>query len=267
MTTMTSLSQDKRVSPRESPCLFIGVLGRVDNRGHLVSPTLRIPASNIFARSVDYRQLPDTLGTSILTHTRVVLDSDFSGWLDWQSSWFNSDSTQHFTFLNWPYSDLTQVPNLLTWLISDSTHLSQSWVVMRIKSELNQSWPTTHHILPSWAKSCWPWGVGGRMWLDWFFPCNTKDWRKMLAFSRHRRISNSTLTQAVSTWLNSDSNDDQRDTTRLDAYPGFSRPTHLWLGSFKSESNQTWLTTQHNPAQRSWEVLKEVRKNSKVCSF
>ena len=33
----------------------------------------------MLARSADYRQLPDTLVTSILVHTRVVLDSDFSG--------------------------------------------------------------------------------------------------------------------------------------------------------------------------------------------
>ena len=37
-------------------------------------------------------------------------------WLMWQSRWLNSDSTQHFTFLDWLNTDSTQIPNLLTWL-------------------------------------------------------------------------------------------------------------------------------------------------------
>ena len=48
-------------------------------------------------------------------------------WLIWQSRWLNSDSTQHFTFLDWLNSDSTQITNFLTWLNFDSAHLSQSW--------------------------------------------------------------------------------------------------------------------------------------------
>ena len=74
--------------------------------------------------------------------SRVVLDSDFSGWPDSpdsdllrQSRRFNSESTQHVTFLDWLNSDSIQIQNFLTWL-------------------------TTHYILPNFWPKAIDWGRG-----------------------------------------------------------------------------------------------------------
>ena len=64
-------------------------------------------------------------------------------WLMRQSRWLDSDSTQHFTFLDWLNSDSTKIPNLVTWLNSDSTHLSQNWVKP-------DSWLITFYLI--WPK-------------------------------------------------------------------------------------------------------------------
>ena len=136
--------------------------------------------------------------TQILRLTRL--------WLIWQSRWLNSDSTKHLTFLDWLNSDSTQITNFQTWL--------NIWL-NSFESELSQICLTTHHILANLAESCWPGGGGGgrpNVVVGLFFPCKTTDKCKILTFL-FRKISASTLTQAVSSWLNTDSNDDQRDST------------------------------------------------------
>ena len=140
---------------------------------------------------------PGLCSTQIFRLTRL--------WLIWQSRWLNSDSTQHFTFLDWLNSDSTQFTNFLTWLNSDSTHLSQSWV--KADSRL-----IAFYLI--WPKVVDRGGGGVRpnVVVDWFFHCKTTDKCTILTFL-FRNISASTLTQAVSSWLNSDSNDDQRDST------------------------------------------------------
>ena len=161
-------------------------------------------------------------------------------WLIWQSRWLNSDSTQIPNLLTWLNSDSIENPNLLTWLNSDSTHLSQTWV----KSD---SRLITFYLICE--KSCWPGGGRSNVAVDWFFLCKVTDNCKILTFSP-RKIIDSTLTQAVSSWLNSDSNDDQRDSTltRLISLISTADSTLIRLIWVRVQSNLThdsWV--EHNP--------------------
>ena len=107
-------------------------------------------------------------------------------------------------FANLTQPRLNSNPNLRTWLNSDSTHLSQSWV----KSD---SRLITFSLI--WEKVVDTGGGGGvrsNVAVGWFVLCKFTDNCKILTFSL-LKISDSTFTHAVSSWLNSDSNDDQRD--------------------------------------------------------
>ena len=127
------------------------------------------------------------------------------------------------------------------------TNLTQLWL-NSFESELSQIWLTTHQILPNLGKKCWPgvWGGGvrsnvaagsfsvklqiiARSWRFLFEKSVTQPWLKQYPVD-------STLTQmtisVIRLWL--------------DSYPGFSRPTRLWLDSFDSESSQIWLTTHES---------------------
>ena len=192
----------------------------------------------------------------------------------WQFWWFNSDSTQHLTFLDWLNSDSTQIPNLISWLNSDSTHLSQSWV----KSD---SRLITYYLM-------WPIfvdrGGGGERSnavVGWFLPWNTTNKCKNITLSLQRNnddddwgfrarrlqrsfyahnyilISNNIKTRKKNSWgrprpllqrnkwLNFDSTLTQMaiSVIRLwrDSCHWFSR-----LNSFESESNQIWLTSHES---------------------
>ena len=125
-------------------------------------------------------------------------------WLIWQSRWLNSDSTQIPNLLTSLNSASTQNLNLLTWLYSDSTHLSQSWV--NSDSRLITFYLIWEKVVDRGE------GVRSNVAVGWFFLCKVTDNCKILTFSL-RKISDSTLTQTVSSWLNSDSNDNQRDST------------------------------------------------------
>ena len=153
-------------------------------------------------------------------------------WLIWQSRWLNSDSTQIPNLLTWLNSDSTQNPNLLTWLNSDSTHLSQSWV--KAASRLIR-----FYLI--W-QSCWP-GGGVRSNVAVGL-CKVTDKCKISTFF-FKRISDSTLTQAVSSWLNPDSNDEQRDSTL----------TRLISLIFTADSTLTrliWVRVESNLTHDSW---------------
>ena len=153
-----------------------------------------------------------------------MVDSDFSGRIDSDSCDKPGDSalTQlNVFFLDWHNSESIQIPKLITWLNSDPTHFSQ----------LSQLWLAAHRILPNVIKSCWPGGGGGvrlNVAVGWLFPCNATNKCKIITFSP-QNISDLSLTQAVSSWLNSYSND---------TISGI----RLWLDSFESESNQIKLT-------------------------
>ena len=143
-------------------------------------------------------------------------------WLIWQSRWLNSDSTQS--------------PNLLTWLNSDSTHLSQSWV--KSDSRLIIFYLIWEKVVDRGG------GVRSNVAVGWFFLCNVTDNCKILTFSL-QKISDSTLTQAVSSWLNSDSNDNQRDSTL----------TRLISWIFTADSTLTrliWVRVESNLTHDSW---------------
>ena len=166
-------------------------------------------------------------------------------WLIWQSRWLNSDSTQIPTLLTWLNSDSTQNPNL--------TNLTQFWL-NSFESELSQIWLTTHHILPDLGKSCWRGGGGAVecscMYIGWFFLCKVADNCKILTFSPRKKNFDLTLTQAVSSWLNSDSNDDQRDSTltRLISllFTADSTLTRLiWVRVESNLTDDSWV--EHNP--------------------
>ena len=125
------------------------------------------------------------------------------------------------------------------------TNLTQLWL-NSFESELSQVWLTSPHILPNLGKSCWPGGGGVRsnVAVGWFFLCKVADNCKILTFSL-RKISDSTLTQAVSSWLNSDSNDDQRDSTL----------TRLISWIFTADSTLTrliWVRVESNLTHDSW---------------
>ena len=130
-----------------------------------------------------------------------------------------------------------------------STHLSQ------IDSNL-----TAHHSLPNLAKCwCWSWGGGGGGRSNaavclFFFPCNVTDKCKICTFPFQKKINDSTLTQAVSSWLISDSNKDQFDSilTRLMSLIFMSDSTLTLVISVRVDSNlihDSWV--EHNPAQTS----------------
>ena len=139
----------------------------------------------------------------------------------WQFRWFNSYSTQYFAFLDW--------------LNSDSTHLSRSWV--KSDSQLI----TFYLIWPEIVDRGCGKAVQSNVAVDWFFPCNPTDECKIITFY-HQTIHDSTFTSAVSSWLNSDSNDGQRDST----------PTRLISLIFTSDSTLTrliWVGVKHNPGR------------------
>ena len=163
-------------------------------------------------------------------------------WLIWQSRWLNSDSTQIPNLLTWLNSDSTQNPNLLTWLNSDSTHLSQSWV----KSD---SRLITFYLIWEKVVDRGGGGVRSNVAVGWFLLCKVTDNCKILTFSL-RKIIHSTLTQAVFSWLNSDSNDDQRDLTltRLISliFTADSTLTRLiWVRVESNLTHDSWV--EHNP--------------------
>ena len=158
--------------------------------------------------------------------TRVVLDS-----------FFRTDSTlTHMTIQvtqlrlnsNHKFANLTP------------THLSESWV----KSD---SRLITFYLI--WEKVVDRRGGRSNLAVAWFFLCNVTDNCKILT-SSPRKIIASTLTQ-VSSWLNSDSNDDQRDSTltRLIFLIFTTDSTLTRLNWVRVESNLThdsWV--EHNPA-------------------
>ena len=174
----------------------------------------------------------------------------FSGltrlWLIWQSRWLNSDSTQIPNLLTWLNSDSIQNPNVLSWLNSDSTHFSQSWV--KSDSRLITFYLIWEKVVDR-GEGGGGWGLRSNVAVSWFFLCKVTDNCKILTFSP-RKIINSTLTQAVSSWLNSDSNDDQRDSTltRLISLIFTTDSTLTRLIWVRVESNLTydsWI--EHNP--------------------
>ena len=181
--------------------------------------------------------------------SRVVLDSFFS--TDSTLTHMTIQVTQLRLNSNPKFANLTQLrlnskPKF--------TNLTQLWL-NSFESELSQIWLTTHHILPNLGKICWPGGGGVRsnVAVDWFFLCKVTDNCKILTFSL-RKICDSTLTQAVSSWLNSDSNDNQRDSTltRLISWIFTADSTLTRLIWVRVESNLThdsWL--EHNPGHQS----------------
>ena len=78
-------------------------------------------------------------------------------------------------------------------------------------------------------------GVRSNVAVGWFFLSKVTDNCKILTFSPWK-IIDLTLTQAVSSWLNSDSNDDQRDSTltRL-----------IWVRVESNLTHDSWV--EHNP--------------------
>ena len=87
--------------------------------------------------------------------------------------------------------------------------------------------------------------------VGWIFPCKVTDNCKILTFSP-RKIIDSTLTQAVSSWLNSDSNDDQSDSTltRLISliFTADSTLTRLiWVRVESNLTHDSWV--EHNPGK------------------
>ena len=165
-------------------------------------------------------------------------------WLIWQTRWLNSDSTQIPNLLTRLNSDSTQNPNSLTWLNSDSSHLSQSLV----KSD---SRLITFYLI--WEKVV-DRGGGGAVECSCRLVhfCKVTDNCKILTFSL-RKISDSTLTQAVSSWLNSDSNDGQRDSTLTQLifliFTADSTLTRLiWVRVESNLTHDSWV--EHNPGER-----------------
>ena len=176
---------------------------------------------------------------------RVVLDSDFQ-----------ADSTlTHLTIqVTQLWLNSTLYFSWLTQLRLNSNHkfsnLTQLWL-NSFESELSQVWLTTITFYLIWPKVvARGGGLRPNVVVGWSFPCKTTDKCKILTFF-FRKISASTLTQAVSSWLNSDSNDDQRDSTltRLISFIFTTDSTLTRLIWVRVESNLThdsWV--QHNPA-------------------
>ena len=203
----------------------------------------------------------------LLVIIRVVLDS-----------FFRADSTLTHMKIRVTQLRLNSNPKFanLTQLRLNSkpkfTNLTQLWL-NSFESELSQIWLTTHHILPpNLGKSCSP-GGGGRVRSNvavcWSFPCKVTDNCEILTFSP-RKIIDSTLTQAVSSWLNSDSNDDQRDSTltRLISLIFTADSTLTQLIWVRVESNLThdwWV--EHNPGYNCFLLKKRPGILSKFCSL
>ena len=153
--------------------------------------------------------------------TRVVLDS-----------FFRADST------------LTHMTIQVTQLRLNSNPKFANLTQLRLnsfESELSQIW-LTNHILPNLGKS-------SNVAVGWFFLCKVTDNCKILTFSP-RKIIDSTLTQAVSSWPNSDSNNDQRDSTltRLISliFTADSTLTRLiWVRVESNLTHDSWV--EHNP--------------------
>ena len=176
---------------------------------------------------------------------RVVLVSDFQ-----------ADSTlTHLTIqVTQIWLNSTLYFSWLTQLRLNSNHeffnLTQLWL-NSFESELSQIWLTLITFYLIWPKVVDRGGGGVRpnVVVGWFFPCKTTDKCKILTFL-FRKISALTFTQAVSSWLNSDSNDDQRDSTltRLISFIFTADSTLTRLIWVRVESNLThdsWV--EHNP--------------------
>ena len=116
-----------------------------------------------------------------------------------------------------------------------------------LESKWSKIWLTTNHILPNLTKSCWPGGMLSNVAVGWFFPWNATYKCKILGnvFSSEKSVTQLWLKQnpveptvaqmmisVILVWLHSS--------------PWFSRSTQLWIGSFKSESSQVWLTTHES---------------------
>ena len=161
---------------------------------------------------------------------------------DWTLTHVTIQVTQLWLNSNSKFANLTQ-------LRLNSNPQFASLTQLRLnsfESELSQIWLTTHHILPNLAKRCLPGGGGVRsnVAVGCFFLCKTTDKCKILTFSR-QKISDSALTQAVSSWLNSDSNGDQRDSTL----------TQIISLIFKADSTLTrliWVRVESNLTHDSW---------------
>ena len=116
----------------------------------------------------------------------------------------------------------------------------------------NKQWLTTHiTFYLIWEKVVDREGGGVRsnVVVGWFFICKVTDNCKILTFSP-KKIIDSTLTQTVSSWLNSDSNDDQRDSTltRLISliFTADSTLTRLiWVRVESNLTHDSWV--EHNP--------------------
>ena len=80
--------------------------------------------------------------------------------------------------------------------------------------------------------------------IGWFFLCKVTDNCKILTFSP-RKIIDSTLTQAISSWLNSDSNDYQRDST-------LTRLISLIFTADSTLTRLTWVRVESNLTHDSW---------------
>ena len=131
------------------------------------------------------------------------------------------------------------------------------WVMSQIWLK-SQIWLMTHHILPNLGKSCWLGGMRSNVSVGWFFLCKVTDNCKILTFSL-RKISDSTLTQAVSSWLNSDSNDNQRDSTL----------TRLISWIFTADSTLTrliWVRVESHLTHGSW-VEHNPDSESSLCGL
>ena len=184
-------------------------------------------------------------------------------WLILQYRWLNSDSNQIPNLLTWLNSDSTQNPNLLTWLNSDSTHLSQSWV--KSDSRLITFYLIWEKVVDRGG------GVRSNVAVGWFFLCKVTDNCKILTFSP-RKIIDSTLTQAISSWLNSDSNDYQRDSTltRLISliFTADSTLTRLiWVRVESNLTHDSWV--EHNPGGRPplGEILAWKESLTLTCTY
>ena len=149
--------------------------------------------------------------------SRVVLDSYFSGCLVSDACDNPGDST------------LTQTKMWFFFLDNaDPTHLSQGW------DNYDSRLITFDLIWPKLVDG----GGGGRLnvAVGWFLCCNATGKCEISTFSLQKKISDSTLAQAVSRWHNSDSNDNQRNSTLAQL---------IWV---RVESNLTHdLWVEHNP--------------------
>ena len=123
------------------------------------------------------------------------------------------------------------------------TNLTQLWLTS-FESVLSQIWLTTHHILPNLGKVVnQGGGVRSNVAAGWFFLCKVTDNCKILTFSL-RIISDSTLTHAVSSWLNFDSSSIQLTQLWLKWQSAWfdSDSTHILDFHGRLDSNSTHLS-------------------------